>query len=262
MAVTCYYSGRFGNIFLAAANMIAYAKKHNLTFYSPLEADAYKGFTGDNKVPFHIPSTGAKPINPRVYQEPCMAEGTPRYHEIPYMDNVLLDGYFQSFKYFDWCRDSIIETFGFPYKMNEGIVSVSVRRGDCLEAPDKFPVAPKEYYHNAIEYMQSKGYNDFKVFGDDLLWSKEEFTLSNYPNANFTFSEGQSEMESYLGIQNCEHNITARSTFSLTAAWMNRNPNKIVLVPTIRHKWWRSMNADLLTDTNFVQIDFQNLSDE
>jgi len=229
MSVTCFLSGRYGNIVFALANMVAYAKKHDLEYYCPTEALAYNHFrNGDIANPLIIKSTGHEPLNPIIYNEPNSSSGNPSYHEIPAMDNVMLEGYYQSFKYFDWCRDHILETFKFPYKMEKGIVSVSVRRGDCLQAPDAFPLAPPVYYHKAIEYMQERGYNLFRVHSDDQEWCKKEFTTENYPGATFDFAQG-TERGNYLSIQNCEHNITARSTFSLTAAWFNRNPDKIVL---------------------------------
>ena len=253
MAVTCYLSGRFGNIVYALANMVAYAKKHGLDYYVPAEAMAYNHFrNGDITNPIMLKSTGVKPVEPTTYYEPNMSSGNPYYHEIPKMDNVLLDGYFQSFSYFDWCRDYILETFNFPYKIEKDIVSISVRRGDCVGV-DAFPIAPPEYYHKAIEYMQERGYNNFRVYSDDQDWCKKEFIPEHYPGANFEFSTG-TEREDFISIMGCEHNITARSTFSLTAAWFNQNPNKIVLVPQEKG-WWKGQNIDLIPPY-FTQINF------
>lgn len=256
MSVTCYYSGRMGNCIFSAATVIAYAKKHGIGFYLPEEANAYKGFTGDSKVPFYIKPTGEKPVRPYVYKEPNMAHGVPRYHEIPKMDNVLFDGYFQSTKFFSWCRDYILETFRFKYNFEEGMTSISVRRGDCVNSPN-FPICPLEYYQNAVSFMQERGFNKFKIHSDDLDWCKASFTKENFGDAEMKFYEGYTEMENYLSLMGCENNITARSTFSLTAAWFNNNPAKIVCVPTTRHQWWRTQNADLIP-SNFHQIDFVN----
>lgn len=253
MSVTCYNSGRWGNIIFSLANLIAYAKKHDLDYYIPETAMAYNHFrNGDIRSPLILKSTGEKPINPTQYNEPY-ENGHPYYHEIPKMDNVELEGYYQSFRYFDWCRDYILDTFNFPYQMNKGVVSISVRRGDCLERPDLFPLAPSEYYHKAIEYMQERGHHNFKVHSDDQHWCRQEFTEDNYPYSIFEFSEGN-ELDDFISIANCEHNITARSTFSLSAAWFNRNPNKIVLVPQ-RRGWWKGQNEDLIPDY-FTQIQF------
>ena len=105
--------------------------------------------------------------------------------------------------------------------------------------------------------MQAISDYKFLIFSDDIEYCKTEFIDSNYPNAIFEFSEGNTEMEDYIFMQNCEHNITARSTFSLTASWLNQNPNKIVLVPTTKHRYWNSQNKDLIPNY-FTQIDFEN----
>jgi hypothetical protein len=201
-----------------------------------------------------IKSTGEEPINPVVYNEPYNSDGHPYYHEIPKMDNVLLEGYYQSTKFFDWCRNDILEALNLPYKMDKGVVGVSVRRGDCLNSPN-FPLAPSEYYHNAIEYMQKRGYNLFRLYSDDIPWCRDEFIPDNYHGATFEFSEG-TEMEDYISLSSCEHQITARSTFSLSAAWLNRNPNKIVLVPQ-KELWWKGQNLDLIPEY-FIQIKFND----
>jgi FkbM family methyltransferase len=260
MSVTCYFSGRLGNNFYNIAMMIAYCKKHNLQYYVPTESWAYGHFGKPQVNPLPVPSTGPQPVNPTRYQEPAMATA-PYYHEIPAMDNVLFDGYYQSFKYVNDYRQDILDTFNFPHETEKGIVSISVRRGDNVTedrgAPvqQAFPIAPVIYYHRAIEYMQKKGYNTFRLYSDDIPWCKEEFTTDNYPGATFQFSEGKSELEDYISLTQCEHNITARSTFSLTAAWMNQNPNKIVLVPQ-ENMWWKGQNRNLLTDSDFTQIYF------
>ncbi len=254
MSVTCFYSGRFGNIIFHAAQLIAYAKKYDLPYYLPETAVAYTYFKNGNVTsPLALKSTGSEPINPTTYEEPNDANSNPYYHDIPKMDNVKFVGWYQSFKYFDWCRDYILETFNFPYNIKKGVVSISHRRGDCLGST-AFPIAPPEYYHRAVQYMQRKGYNFFLVHSDDQEWCRNEFTPENYRGAAFEFTTG-SEMDDYLSIMSCEHNITARSTFSLTAAWFNRNPNKIVCVPTAKHRWWNSQNKDLIPDY-FTQIDW------
>lgn len=250
MSVTCYFSGRLGNIVYNIAMMIAYCKKYNLQYYVPTEA-----ICCTNRVPsITVPSTGPKPVNPKRYKEPNMTHGHPYYHEIPRMENVLFDGYFQSFKYFNWCRQDVLDAFNLPHVTEYGIVSISVRRGDCVGSV-AFPLAPPIYYHRAIEYMQKKGYNRFRLYSDDISWCKEEFTTDNYPGAIFEFSEGKTELEDYISLSQCEHNITARSTFSLTGAWMNQNPDKIVLVPQ-ENMWWKTQNRNLLTDSGFTQIYF------
>lgn len=262
MAVTCTLSGRWGNICYSLAMLIAYAKKHGLEYYIPTEARAYNHFrNGDVSMPFHVESTGKKPINPRVYREINRSHGNPYFYEVPKMDNVSFDGYWQSFLHWGEYKDDIVKAFNFPYKMNKGVTSLSIRRGDCVNSPN-FPIAPKCYYQNAVAYMQERGFNKFLVDSDDLNWCRENIKSEDFNGAEFEFSTITNEYDSYMSIMGCENNITARSTWSLTAAWLNQNPNKIVCVPTTKFQWWKGMNRDLLTGTDFIRIDFDKPTDE
>lgn len=245
MSITCQFNGRLGNIVFNIAQMIAHAKKHNLQYHIPGHAWACT-----NGIPsITVPNTGPAPFQPIVYNEP-MDNGQPYYHEIPVKDNILFKGYYQSFRYFEEYRQDVLDAFNLPCITEYGTVSLHIRRGDCIAQPDGFPMAPTEYYKRAVLYMQAAGYNRFRVFSDDIPWCKNEFTDNNYPNAVFEYREGYSELEDYKNMVQCEHNITARSTFSLTAGWMNQNPNKIVLCPSPeQHYWWRGQNKDMFTET-------------
>lgn len=245
MSVTCNFSGRLGNIAFNICQVIAYAKKHDLDYWFPNYAWACP-----NGVPtIMVPSTGQQPMNPQVYQEPTI-EGCPYYHDIPKMDNVEFRGYYQSFKYFDDYRQDILDVFNLPHETEYGVTCLSVRRGDCIGQEKAFPLAPMEYYHKAVEYMQERGYNRFRISSDDIPWCKEEFTTERYPRAVFEFFEESDVLKKFVSMSQCEHHICARSTYDLTSSWFNQNPNKIVLCPSIeQHYWWLNCNKDLLTGT-------------
>ncbi len=260
MSVTIYQSGRLGNCCFSTAFLLAYAKKHDLEYYIPQNADAYKDHSGHRRNPFgFIPSTGNPPFN-KSFTE-ANIHTTPSYQDIPKMDKVVFNGYYQSFLYFDQYRDFILDQFKIPQYTPNDTISINYRRGDCINSPN-FPIAPKLYYDNAIKHMNNLGFFKFKVFGDGQNWAKTKFTTENYLNSTFTFSEGQTELQDWYELTTFAGNITARSTFSLTAAWCNRNPNKTVCVPTTKFPWWKGLNKDLLTGTNFIQIDFEKIQDE
>lgn len=251
MSITCQFNGRLGNIVLNICQLIAYAKRHNLDYYIPTNAWACTGGIPS----ITVPSTGIRPQSPTQYPEPVDAQGHPYFHDIPAMDNVEFIGYYQSFLYFDAYRDDILAAFNLPYHTEYGVVGISSRRGDCINQmipgtnTFAFPIAPREYYQRAVQYMIDRGHTHFRVYGDDIKFHREEFTTNNYPGATFEYSEGRSELEDYISLQNCEHQVTARSTFSLTAGWMNRNPEKIIVCPTMEIPWWHRMNKNLLTGT-------------
>jgi len=251
---TCQLGGRLGNNIYQIANLLAYAKKYNTTYYIPQESrDCANGH-----ISFNIESTGSKPETTNQYVEPhsnflSPFGGTnPYYHEISYIENINFIGYFQSFKYFDWCRDYILEKFNFPYnKINK--VSIHVRRGDCLSQPNAFPILPMNYYTNCIEYFNNLNHYDFIIFSDDIQWCRENFNSQKFLNCTFEFSENKTDYEDFILMSSCEHNIIARSSFSFLAAWFNRNPDKIVLCDKDIH-YFKTCNMDMVPDY-FVKID-------
>lgn len=246
MSITCRFNGRLGNILFNSAQVIAYAHQYGFRYAFPSDAWACM----DNKVPLLLPVTGQLPLQPFVYNEPVDHEGCPYYHQIPVRDDVQFNGYYQSFRYFENYREQILSAINLPWEPELGIVGIHVRRGDCITQPDAFPMAPMEYYHAAIELMLDKGYNQFRVYSDDIPWCKEEFTTDNYPEAYFTFSEGYTDVEDFITYSSCNHQITARSTFSLMAGWFNQYGAKHVLCPSVtQQQWWKGQNKDLLTGT-------------
>ncbi|MDB5227627.1 MAG: glycosyl transferase family 11, partial [Bacteroidota bacterium] len=72
----------------------------------------------------------------------------------------------------------------------------------------------------------------FFIFTDDVTWVKENF------KTNFPFEivdSNQSPESGYIDMQLmslCKHNIICNSTFSWWSAWLNKNPEKIVIAPS------------------------------
>lgn len=243
MSVTCKFNGRLGNIVFNICQVIAYCKKYDLQYWFPKYAWACT-----NGIPtISVPDTGPEPTIPTVYHEPVI-DGYPFYHDIPRMDNVEFNGYYQSFKYFEDYRQDILDVFNLPNEMNKGMVGVHVRMGDCIGQEKAFPIAPWEYYDRSIQHMVEKGYTNYLIFSDSIEYCIQQFTAEHYPGCTFEFRTGYSELEDYQALVQCEHIITARSTFSLTAGWMNQNPDKIILCPQITF-WWLGQNRDMFTGT-------------
>lgn len=231
--ITCILNGRLGNQMFQIAATIATALKYDVPYSIPRQ-------TLNNWFPVYFQNLSYEPHSGKQY---TWQEEKPEYKEIIYSGRCLkLNGYFQSYKYFQEYNQDIIRTFSnfrYPYS---NVVSIHVRRGDYLTNPD-FSVLGMQYYFNAIDFFVKKGYYHFSVFSDHIEWCKKNINSDLYRDCTFVYFEGNSEMFDMKVMANCEHNIIANSSFSWWGAWLNTNPNKIVIAPDT---WFKGKNTDML----------------
>lgn len=158
-------------------------------------------------------------------------------------DNIVLDGYFQSYKHIMPFKEDIINEFKFKSNILDkcsniigqykNTVAVHVRRGDYVKLPHYWVVTP-EYIQSALEYFTDDEYT-FLIFSDDIRWCKEVFP------EGVIFMEGNNQFEDLCLMSLCDHNIIANSSYSWWAAFLNQNKNKKVITPNM----WFSEYKDL-----------------
>ena len=161
--------------------------------------------------------------------------------------HIYLEGYWQNEKYFNKHRSTILKAFT-PKReftditksycdqiINSESVSVHIRRGDYLKHDD-IGVLPLSYYKKAIEYFFSKNKGSyFYIFSNDIDWCKDSFKDFN----NIIFIDNtESEIADLWLMSKCKNNIIANSSFSWWSAWLNTNPDKVVISP----KQWMKVN--------------------
>jgi Glycosyl transferase family 11 len=235
--VTTRLIGRMGNQMFQIASAIGYATKHKMPYWIPKQSINERIWPAFFK---HFPGEPEEYHKYFMYKEPEHS-----YTEIPFHQDIMLEGYFQSEKYFDHCRPYIINAFQIPYKKLEGFVSIHVRRGDYVtQFPDKHPAVTFEYIKEAVLLMIEKGYKDFVVCSDDLKWCRTMFKALELYGAVFSYSAGHEPIEDLAMMSCCEHNIISNSSFSWWSAWLNQNPDKIVIAPKI---WFGKGNDNLST---------------
>lgn len=132
---------------------------------------------------------------------------------------------------------------------NTNSISIHVRRGDFLT--DGFGgICTKEYYEKALSYMDEHVSNPhYFVFSDDMEWSKE-----NLKCENITFVDihhGKDSWKDMMLMSRCKHNLNSNSTFSWWGAWLNKNKNKIVIVP---NKFSQNGNSGTIYPKEWVRI--------
>jgi len=155
------------------------------------------------------------------------------YDPIPYQPSLRLSGFFQSEIYFKDHKGLVRELFtpfGVPKRDQYAkIASLHIRRGDYLLLPDKHPILPMSYYDEAVEYLRSNyDVKKFLVFSDDLPWCRDRFMRDPFE----VIPDTPPVKQLALTIA-CEHHIMANSTFSWWGAWLDPNPDKIVIAPKI-----------------------------
>lgn len=142
-------------------------------------------------------------------------------------ENYILDGYWQSEKYFFDSKNEIINSFFWPETKNfdfKNSCSIHVRRDDYLKAQHVHPVQSIDYYNKALDIIQPKG-NIF-IFSDDINWCKQNLHFKKS-----IFMENNTNIQDLKYMSLCEDNIIANSSFSWWGAWLNQNKNKKVVCP-------------------------------
>ena len=166
---------------------------------------------------------------------------------------LYLNGYWQNELYFSNIRESLLgelspinsmSDLGYAYLESieqSNSVSLHVRRGDYLNLKN-IGVLGVDYYTKAVDYIRQNVENPtFYIFSDDLEWCKD--SLGFLDNCIYV-DRTQTEIEDLKLMSFCRHNIIANSSFSWWGAWLNQNPDKIVIAP----KGW------LLNDTGSSNV--------
>lgn len=157
--------------------------------------------------------------------------------EIPSDDKpTFYFGYYQSETYFEKYSEVIKRLFGPPIEFVERITNelpflhkkivtlINVRRGDYLHSPNYHPVVTPEYIYKAIEKIPDT--EMFLIASDDIEWCKQNIHLPN-----MFFLEGYKPEEQLWILSMCQNFVLSNSSFSWWAAYLCKNPNKIVIAP-------------------------------
>jgi len=170
--------------------------------------------------------------------------------------DVILDGYWQSHKYFQEYEETVVNAFRFPEEISKkngeildrisatNSVSIHIRRGDYNTKVGRnyHGLVPLDYYEQALASLKKNTLvQAVFVFSDDIEWCKKNVSFK--PSSVFIDSNGPSSgVEDMRLMSACKYNILANSSFSWWAAWLNRNPNKVVYAPKV---WFKGVEAKI-----------------
>lgn len=181
---------------------------------------------------------------------------------------IYLDGYWQSYKYFEEFEDYIKKDFLFKnlVKNNEDTnvknmlndimtsnsVMVNIRRTDYLNH-NFHGVMGIEYINDATKIIESKINNPkYFVFSDDIEWCKENIKLDNMIIVDYNYKGDRFDLYLQL-MKSCKHFIIPNSSFAWWSAWLGDNKNKIVISPK---SWFTDFNINTndLIPSNWIRI--------
>lgn len=160
--------------------------------------------------------------------------------------NCIYRGFWQSEKYFKHCEDDVRKQFTFlPFdepknielskKMaNENSVSIHLRKGkDYLQSEMMGKgLCTAEYYMKALDYIRQHVDNPvFYVFTDNPSWLKGNMPDFGYTLVDWNEVSGKRSFRDMQLMSCAKHNIIGNSTYSWWGAWLNPNPDKIVVAP-------------------------------
>ena len=158
------------------------------------------------------------------------------------IDGDVLEGYWQSEKYFSSIRKLLLRTFiprpredgrffEFHDKMShdENSVALHIRRGDYLNLGTKeyHGLLGLDYYERALACIRGVvEHPSVYIFSDDPDWVQKNYHLTNYEHVDV-----HQEAGNIFLMSQCRHHIIANSSFSWWGAWLGDTNNHIVVAP-------------------------------
>lgn len=128
----------------------------------------------------------------------------------------------------------------------DNAVAIHVRKGEDYMSRCWYQnTCPVDYYRNAVDYMKKNVDSPkFFVFADNPQWVKENFSWLDYTLVDWNPSAGPGSHLDMQLMSLCHHNIISNSTYSWWSAFLNENPDKVVVLP---RQWFNPSSCEQST---------------
>jgi hypothetical protein len=193
-------------------------------------------------------------------------------NELPYRYNrivekcrapVYIDGYFENWQYLEKVTPELFEWFDFSsLKLDEcnnriyneicghrASVCVHIRRGDYVNTG--LDILGPGYYLAAMDVVNKKLGEErpkFFFFSNDMQWVEKEIVSKLGDKVEYSCITSNSNDSGFFDlslISAGKHQIASNSSFGFLGGYFNRNPEKIVVIPSI----WLSIESNLSRST-------------
>ena len=267
---TCKLQGGLGNQLFQIYTTIAQAINHNTPFFFFDTYELKSAITDRHTYwdtflialkPFLKPVSSLDMNNVVIIKEKGFTY-YPLPNNLKHRKHIkILEGYFQSAKYFDVYTQTINRmlkidaikgqlTNKYTQLINEDQpISMHFRFGDYKKLPDYYVILTTDYYRNALSHIiQNRNHNDNDNQNQNpkkikVLYFCENqdiedvevilFTLKEeFPDIIFEHADPLlDDWEQLIMMSLCRYNIIANSTFSWWGAYLNTYRDKIVVSP-------------------------------
>lgn len=217
-------NGRFGNQLFQISALVGFGLKNSLDIALP------KWYCELSDVCFdkYFPNYHIKDVSGYCFE--TYNELSYSYNEIPPMDNLDINGYFQSYKYFNDFDYEIRKIFTphFDIKMkSDNFVSLHVRMGDYKLHSQSHVNLGQDYYKRAYDYYgHDKTYlvfsdaSEFEVFNFLPFIKNKVYMSNNKELSNIYIGSDKNVVFDLFEMSSCNKHIIANSSLSWWGAWL------------------------------------------
>jgi len=257
--ITCNLNGGLGNQLFQIFATIAYSLLYKIPF-GFLYKESLGGRFHNRPTYWHsflssLANFNYESIPPML----PLREQNFMYNELPSpvalkSENIVLSGYFQSYKYFapffsticklirlDKQREQVLNEMANIYDISDinNMVSMHFRIGDYKYLQSSHPLISIEYYKKSIAHIISSTNNPVlyiiyfceKEDNVEVLDKIDKLRIS-FPECSFIKApDNVDDWKQLLIMSCCRHNIIANSSFSWWGAHFNLEEDKIVCYP-------------------------------
>ena len=251
--ITCNIMGGLGNQLFQIATTIAYSIRNKCVFLFPYSIEVFRNrFSYWHSFLSSLRSFTTE--NPRCQRTNTDLQYLPKYPErafhfapIPPFDkSVLLQGYFQSYLYFEKEKDALFQYIRLReqqekiralycdyFPENTITISMHFRIGDYQFLPEYHPILPFVYYQGALDLLLPKLLDQDSNLKIHVLYfcEKEDhgkvqniLESLEYDTERVSLVHVEDTMEDWqqmLMMSLCDHHIIANSTFSWWGAYFH-----------------------------------------
>lgn len=235
--VTCRLYGQLGNQLYQIATTLAYGWDHDaIPVFPELHKQNDRISYNRDSIFFRLDSSMPSRPLMNVFNE------TNAYSpkKVPLKKDLVLNGYFQSWRHFHHRRDQLLSILAPSEKVVEKLqrkyqdllshpntVAVHMRTHN-KELHDKkmHPFMGFDYFRNAMNSFPEDSL--FVIFSERMGWCKKNVPVFQ---KNCIYIEGNDHVEDFFLMSMMKHVVIANSSYSWWAAYLNQNPGKIIVAP-------------------------------